>query len=127
MGGGASFEKYDWFDETIGAGTEFLMGEENAFLFSCLRHRLSIRYMPTVIADLHIVNSSWFSGYNERYFIGKGAAFTAMSSRFSLLLILQFLVRKIKLYRAFLTPFQALKYMLNGRKLYLLRRQSHDT
>lgn len=115
------------FDERIGAGTEFLMGEENAFLFSCLRHRLSIRYEPTVMADLHIGNSSWFSGYNEQYFIGKGASFAAMSPRFSRLLIVQFLVRKNKLYRASVSPIQALKYMLSGRKLYLLRRQTHDT
>lgn len=106
------------FDEMIGAGTEFLMGEENALLFQCLRKKLKVYYIPKVIADLHIGESTWFTERNEQYFMGKGAAFAAMKTPFSLLLILQFAFRKRNLYKDNTTVSQAIKHMLNGKNLY---------
>ena len=52
--------------------------EENALLFQCLRKKLKVYYIPKVIADLHIGESTWFTERNEQYFMGKGAAFAAM-------------------------------------------------
>lgn len=108
-----------WFDEQIGAGTENLMGEENAFIFSCLKKHLKICYEPSKLADLHIGNSTWFTGFNEKYFLGRGAAFTAMSKQYSLLLIFQFAVRRYKLYKAENGFIDSIKYMLKGRRRYL--------
>ncbi len=109
------------FDELIGAGTEFLMGEENTFLFHCLGKRLELYYFPTVIADLHIGSSTWFTGYDDRYFIGRGAAFTAMSKRLSIILILQFALRHRDLCVNNMSICQAIKYMKQGKKEYLRR------
>ena len=66
----AILEKGIWFDERIGAGTEFPMGEENTFLFACLRNKLQLYYVPSTISDLHIGESTWFEGYNEKNFVG---------------------------------------------------------
>lgn len=106
------------FDDMFGAGAKFYMGEENIFLFDCLRKGLNIYYVPEVIANLHIGDSSWFSGFNERYFHDKGAAFTRLSARYALLLIIQFALRKYSLYKKETGFLQAVKYMLNGRKAY---------
>lgn len=115
-------EKSIWFDEMIGAGTEFLMGEENALLFQCLRKKLNIYYVPQIIADLHMGESTWFNGRNERYFMGKGAAFAAMNTPFTILLILQFAIRKKALYQNEASLWEAICQMMKGKRLYLEKR-----
>ena len=122
-------EKKIWFDESIGAGTDFMMGEENAMLFQCLRKKLKIYYIPQVIADLHIGNSTWFTERDERFFIGKGASFAAMKTKFTTLLIWQWALRKKKLYRENTTIFQAIKLMQKGKKYYIkqLEENKNDT
>ncbi|MBE5968373.1 MAG: glycosyltransferase family 2 protein [Lachnospiraceae bacterium] len=112
-----------FFDELIGSGTEFLMGEENAFIYQCLLKKMKVLYVPKTLANLHIGNSSWFDGFNIDYFVGRGAAFTAMSKRMSKLLILQFAIRKFNLYKNDIGFIASIHYMMQGRKKYLSQKQ----
>lgn len=107
------------FNEKIGAGTKYLMGEENTLLFNCLAKGLKIYYVPQLIGKIHIGDSTWFTGYNDNYFHSIGAVFTAMSKKWSLLLIAQFAVRKYGLYKKETGMWRALRLMLAGRKEYL--------
>lgn len=107
------------FNELFGAGSKFFMGEESIFLTECLKHGLKIIYIPVKIANLHIGESTWFKGYNKEYFVSKGAAFTAMSKVFSVFFIIQFAIRRSNLFNDKLTKFEAIKYMLLGRKQFL--------
>lgn len=105
-------------NERIGSGTSYGMGEENAFLYECLRHGLKIYYVPKWIAKIRYEPSTWYKGFNKDFFIARGASFHAMTSRYSLFLIAQYAVRKYKLYGKDLSFFQACRYMLDGRKAY---------
>ncbi len=107
------------FHERFGAGAHYYMGEENLFLYDCLRAGLEILYMPVKIAALRETESTWFQGYEERFFISRGANYCAMTRGFSVLLILQFAVRKRKLYQGSQTMLQAIRLMLRGRREYL--------
>lgn len=107
------------FDELIGAGTKYYMGEENAFLAECLRQRLKIKYIPETILRLHIGKSSWYNGMNESYFVSRGAAFAAMKTHITDFLILQFAIRKRKIYRNETSVRKAIKLMKAGKKQYL--------
>lgn len=107
------------FNALFGAGSKFSMGEENIFLANCFNQGLKIIYVPVIIANLHIGDSTWFKGFNKEYFINRGAIFTAMSKKKSLLLICQFAVRKYKLYNNNLSFLKVVRYMLKGRKEYL--------
>ncbi len=111
------------FDVLLGAGAEFNHGEENVFMFDCLKKGLKTIYVPALIAKLHIGNSSWFQGFNAEYFISSGASYTAMSRALSWILILQFAVRRYKRYRSEMSFFRAIKYMNKGKKQYLSVRQ----
>lgn len=106
------------FDELIGAGTEFLMGEENAMLVQCLKKGLHICYTPKEIADLHIGDSTWFKGFDEKFFMGKGAGFAAMRTPFTSLLIWQWAIRKRGLYAQSASVGKAIKGMQAGKKRY---------
>ncbi len=105
-------------NERIGAGTKYRMGEENAFLYECLRQGLKIYYVPLKIATLRYEPSTWYDGFNKDFFIARGASFQAMTSRYSLLLIAQYALRKHKLYKNYLSFFQAFTYMLQGKRAY---------
>lgn len=107
------------FDVCIGAGTQFLMGEENAFLWECLRKNKKIYYVPEIIANLHLGDSTWYEGFNSRYFIGKGAAFAAMSNRYATLLIIQFALRKYRVYKKNVGLMDAIRFMMQGKEQYL--------
>jgi len=107
------------FNESFGAGAKYYMGEENIFLFDCIKRKLKVFYIPIKIADLHVVDSSWFRGFNREYFICRGASFTGMSRIFSVFLIIQFTIRKYKLFGKKNSWMQSIKYMLEGRRQYI--------
>lgn len=106
------------FKEMFGAGAKYSMGEENIFLYECLKKGLKILYVPEKIANLREEKSTWFKGYNEKFFIDRGAIFYEMSNIFSVILIIQFAVRKRKLYSRSFSMKEAITYMLKGRQQY---------
>lgn len=108
------------FNEAFGAGSgRYLMGEENIFLYNCLKQHKKILYVPTMIAQLREEESTWFKGYDKQFFISRGAGYAAMSRSGSIPLIWQFALRKRNLYRKDMRMIQALVYMHRGRKEYL--------
>lgn len=110
------------FCEDFGAGSTYSLGEENIFLYDCLNKGLKIFYVPIKIADIHLGNSSWFTGYDSKYFFNKGATFTRMNKMFSVPLILQFAIRKYSLYKRKLSIFKVCILMLKGRRSFLDKR-----
>lgn len=106
------------FNELFGAGARFFLGEENLFLYECLRKGLKIMYVPAMIASVRDEESTWFKGYNRDFFISRGANYTAMSGMLSTLLILQFAFRKRNLYSENMSLSAAIAAMFEGRRQY---------
>jgi glycosyltransferase involved in cell wall biosynthesis len=108
------------FNEEFGAGSTYMMGEENIFLYECFRKKLKIYYCPVEIAQLRYVESTWkINGRNEKFFKDKGACYYAMAPRISTFLNLQFVIRKRRLYS--MSPIVAFKYMEVGKSEYRKR------
>ena len=108
------------FNPQFGAGAKYSMGEENIFLYECLKKGLKVLYVPIQIANLRYEESTWFSGYTRKYFIDRGAIFYEMTNKFSILMIMQFAVRKYKLYKNEMTMRNAIRFMIQGKKQYQL-------
>lgn len=106
------------FNELFGAGAKYPMGEENLFLYDCLKSGLKIMYVPTKIATLRDEESTWFMGYTEKFFITRGANYGAMSKWFSHVLIWQFALRKKSLYGENMSTIKAIATMYKGRSRY---------
>ncbi len=104
------------FDTLFGAGARFQMGEENIFLYDCLKKGKKIYYIPVKIADLREEESTWFKGYDKDFFIARGANYEAMTPAFSEALMLQFAVRKYGLYKDSTSFMNAVKFMHEGKK-----------
>lgn len=107
------------FDKNFGSGNKYYMGEENIFLYDCLKNKLKIYYVPIKIGTLRVINeSSWFKGYTEEYFRIKGAVFYRMSKVLYIPLILQFAIRKRKLYNNNMSIIKCIKNMIIGTIIY---------
>jgi glycosyltransferase involved in cell wall biosynthesis len=61
------------FNDKLGAGAMFGAGEESLMLRDCIRKKLKIYEYPANIAKVDFSSSSWFDGYNEKFFYNKGA------------------------------------------------------
>ena len=111
------------FDELFGAGAKFFLGEENLFLYECLKRKKKILYVPEMIAQVRDEESTWFKGYDRDFFIARGANYAAMTRAFSSVLILQFALRKRALYLKTISMRDAVAAMYEGRRQYMAARR----
>lgn len=69
-----SFQKNNlWFNVNFGAGSIYSSGEESLMLREANKKGLKIYEYPAVIASVDYSNSTWFHGYNEKFFYDIGA------------------------------------------------------
>ena len=114
-------------DEDFGAGARYGMGEENIFLFDAKRRGLSVWYVGEELGSLIPNESTWFKGYDRKFFMNRGAGYYRMSKPGFIFLVLQFAIRKRALYsKDGIGVLSAVKYMLEGKKEYAGTRNIHN-
>ncbi|MBP3942189.1 glycosyltransferase [Sphingobacteriaceae bacterium WQ 2009] len=105
------------FNERFGAGAEFSAGEENLFLLDCLNSGLKIIYVPTIMCKVDFSDSTWFNGYDKKYFETKGAfSKVYFNGVLSHLYNFYFVLSKHKLYKNQMPFIKALNHIYNGYK-----------
>lgn len=104
------------FDIEMGSGTGHGAGEENAFLYECLRKGLKIKYVPQKIATLSTASDSqWFNGFTEKYFLQRGwATERYMGKCIATLYAVYYIVCKRNMYKKDCSQWNALKHTLKG-------------
>ncbi len=60
------------FSTLYGGGAEYSSGEDSLFIREAFRKKLKMYTSPTVIAKVKQDKSSWFQGYNDKFYIDKG-------------------------------------------------------
>lgn len=89
-----------YFNQCFGGGTEHCHGEDNLFLTACLDKGLKIVAVPEYIATLvDERESTWNTGYDEKYLRDQGCLYKAISRRWWKLLCLQDAIRRSKSYK----------------------------
>ena len=84
-----------FFNQCFGGGTEHCHGEDNIFLTDCLKAKLKIYAVPKTIAKLtEERESTWNSGYDEKYLVDQGCLYRAISRKWWKFLCLQDAIRK---------------------------------
>ena len=106
------------FNRCFGGGTSFSSGEDSIFIMDMLRKGLKIYTYPKQIAvlDNETVKSTWFKGYNEKYFYDKGLFFRCISRNLATFLCLQDLIRHVEYKESGMTFLKAFRLMKNGIK-----------
>lgn len=79
------------FNELIGAGTNYGAGEEALFLISCRKAKLNVYENSSTICSVDFTSSSWFTGYDEKFYFDTGIFLGCAYGKFAKLMSLYFL------------------------------------
>ena len=85
-----------YFNTLFGNGATYSCGEDTLFLKELIEKDLKLYKTPIRIASVDMSDSTWFKGYNEKYFKDKGALIEAAYPRCSYLLAILQSVRNSK-------------------------------
>lgn len=69
------------FNMMFGGGCPYSCGEDTLFLDTCLRKGLKIYGVPATLASITDGNSTWFQGYNDKYFFDRGVLYYIQNKR----------------------------------------------
>lgn len=72
-----------WFTTLFGGGCIFPSGEDSMWLKEAKKKRLCFYVSKETIGKTDVRESSWFTGYDEKFFFGKGAGIRAMYGRWA--------------------------------------------
>lgn len=64
-----------FFHLDFGGGTTYSCGEDTLFLQECLKKGLKIYSSKTIIGTLDHGDSTWFKGYDDKFFFDKGVLY----------------------------------------------------
>ena len=106
------------FNTSFGPGARYSNGSDTVFIVDLFKNKLKVYSSPSYLGVVYNDNSTWFKGYNEKYFFNKGALFTRVNPKLRHILCLQYLIR----HKDVLTKyklFEAYKIMMKGSKDYL--------
>ncbi|MCU7557540.1 glycosyltransferase family 2 protein [Macrococcus capreoli] len=85
------------FSELFGGGTKFGSGEDSKFIIDCLKNHLNIVACNETIATINDVReSTWFKGYNDKFFFDKGALFSSFNLKFGYIMGLIVMLKSFK-------------------------------
>ena len=108
-----------YFNTLFGSGSIYNCGEDTIFLKDLIIKGLKLYKSPINIGEVDMSESSWFSGYNEKYYFNKGALITCMYPNYKyLLFFIQALRNSIKNFGNFRNFFRLFSFYLKGSKDY---------
>ena len=104
------------FNSRFGSGTPNGSGEENIFLYECLKKGLKVYYIPVDIGEVeNKKNSRWFHGFNEEYFDNRGKIIRElMGPVVGIIYCSYFIISKHRIYRNSISIINATKNIFHG-------------
>lgn len=108
-----------YFNTLFGSGSFFCCGEDTLFLKELIEKGLKLYKSPVIIATVDMSNSTWFNGYNEKYFMDKGALIEAAYPHMSLaLMVIQAIRNSKKCLGSYKYVGKVFSYYIAGMKSY---------
>ena len=105
-----------FFNLLFGGGAKYSCGEDTLFLKDCLNKKLKIYAVPDALANIKKKReSTWFQGYNDKYFYDKGILYYLLSKKFCKILSLCHCIKHNRKYREYGIK-NAYKKMIEGIK-----------
>ncbi len=104
------------FTTLFGGGCIFPSGEDSMWLLDAKRKGLKFYVSNKTIGTVSFAESTWFTGFDEKYFYGKGAYYQAVHKKTFLLWMLYFAFRTRK--QSKLAFKERIRWMKKGRVGY---------
>lgn len=105
-----------FFNINFGAGSKYSSGEESLLLRLANKKSFKIYEYPKTIATVDDNESTWFKGYNEKFFYDKGAWVKEAYPKTWYIFMWYYVVRFYK--KCELTSFQIIKNLVKGIREY---------
>ena len=102
------------FSLLFGGGARYSNGEDSLFLLDFLKKGYRVYTSPVRIGWERPSESTWFSGYHEKFFFDRGVLYHALYGRFAGLMALRYLYAHKDILCTQLTLSQALLQMKSG-------------
>ncbi|MUO32342.1 hypothetical protein [Enterococcus gallinarum] len=110
-------KKRIYFSQLFGGGTQYGSGEDSLFIMDALKRKCKVYSSTKIIADVYNDSSSWFTGYNQKFFEDKGALYYSLFPNLHFIFSYAFLMRRSFVLEKF-TFHEAYKLMLTGAKKF---------
>lgn len=104
------------FSLLFGGGAKYSNGEDSLFIRQLIKAGVKCYKTPVVIGEEIPRPSTWFSGYNEKFFFDRGVLYTYLYGWADKLMALQFIIRKKKIMCQDIPAKKAFDIMLDGIK-----------
>ncbi len=82
------------FSELFGGGAKFACGEDSLFIKDCLRAGLKFYRTTAFIGEEEATPSTWFKGYDEKYFFDRGVLYHFLYGRLAFIFGFRFVYTK---------------------------------
>lgn len=109
------------FSLLFGGGAKYGSGEDSLFLIDCYKRGLRVYLCSETLGEVDNAESTWFHGYDEKYFYDRGALFKAMCPRIYRFGIMWHVFKYRKRYIAFGPLKKVRAVMLKGAREYTAR------
>ena len=111
------------FNLSFGGGAAYAHGEDSLFLADCLTKGLTVLALPITVAELtYERESTWFHGFDDKYFSDQGALYAAISRKHYRFLCLQDAVRHRRKYAKHGGIAGNYREMIGGAKAFLMNK-----
>ena len=111
------------FSTEFGGGARYGSGEDTIFLRDCLDRGLKLCAVPYALAEIdQAAASSWFTGYDRKFFSDKGALYACLYPRLWPVMAARFLLVHRGRFGGALPLPTALRAMLRGGRAYRAER-----
>lgn len=104
------------FSELFGGGAKYSAGEDSLFIMDCLKKGLRCFASPVCLGEETPSESSWFTGYNDKFFFDRGVLYHFLYGNKAGLIAARFLLRHKSTLLNELSFFKAFRLMRDGIK-----------
>lgn len=105
------------FNPLFGPGSKYPTGEDSLYLKSLFNNNISFYRNDSLISIIKQTNSSWFNGFDNRYFTSQGACLAAIYGKHNASKILRSALWHKKYKKVSLLS--SIKYLCKGKKEYI--------
>lgn len=102
------------FSLLFGGGAKYSNGEDSLFLKEFMKKGYRVYTAPVTIAREESGESTWFAGYNRKFFTDRGVLYRYLYGRLSRVMALRFLLAHRKKMCGEISVKQAYRYMRDG-------------
>ncbi len=104
------------FSLLFGGGAKYSNGEDSLFLKECIQKGLKVYCAPVTIGKETVRESTWFHGYNEKFFFDRGVLYYHLYGSLKKVIALRFLLKHKDVMCKDISWMKAYKLMKNGMK-----------